>query len=87
MEFDDLMFLIQTGSAAAAAASGNPLLAASLDGAVRLVKIGHDAYVSGRDRGAWSDAQVEHFEKVVLPTMFTQSHWQNRPGDAPAPAA
>lgn len=75
MKFDDILFLISTGAAAAAAASGNPLLVAAAEAGLRLVKIGHDAYLSGRSRGEWTPEQEQHFDEVVLPQITAQPHW------------
>lgn len=80
-KFEDVMFLIETGTAAAsiATAASNPVIAASLDAANRLVKIGMDAYVSGRARGEWTEAQSKHFDEVVLPAVTSQAHWIQSP--------
>jgi len=76
-KFEDIVFLIETGTAAAsiATATSNPIISASLDGANRLIKIGMDAYESGRDRGEWTEAEGKHFDEVVLPTITSQAHW------------
>lgn len=79
MKFDDIVFLVQTGGSIAAAAGANPLLVASLDAGARLIKLGRDAYQSGRDRGEWTPEQVAHFDTVVLPAITSQPHWQNPP--------
>lgn len=79
MKFEDILFLISTGTAAVAAAGVNPLLVAGLSGAQRLIKIGHDAYVSGRERGEWTAEQEDKFDKEVLPTITSQPWWKNTP--------
>jgi hypothetical protein len=79
MKFDDIVFLIQTGGTMAAMATGNPMLAASVDAGTRLAQIAHDAYLSGRERGEWSPEQQNHFDNVVLPAITAQPHWQKRP--------
>jgi len=76
MKFDDIVFLIQTGGTMAAMATGNPLLAASVEAGIRLANIGHDAYLSGRERGEWSAEQRQHFDEVVLPSVANQPHWK-----------
>lgn len=76
MKFEDVLFLIQLGSSAASLATGNPLIAVNGEAATRLLKIGHDAYVSGRERGEWTAEQEKHFDEVVLPTITSQPHWQ-----------
>ena len=78
MKFEDILFLMQTGGTMAAMATGNPLLAASVDAGARLAQIGHDAYLSGRERGEWSPEQQRHFDEVVLPNITSQPHWQKR---------
>lgn len=77
MNFEDLLFVIKTGTAIAGAATGNPLLITSAEAGARLVKIGHDAYASGRARGEWTADQVTHFNDVVLPVITSQPHWKN----------
>ncbi len=62
----------------AAIASGNPLLAASVDAGARMLKLGHDAYISGRERGEWSPEQQKHFDEVVLPSITSQPHWKKK---------
>ena len=76
MKFDDILFLMETGGKMAALASSNPFLAASVNAGVRLAQIGHDAYVSGRERGEWSPEQQKHFDEVVLPNVTSQPHWK-----------
>jgi hypothetical protein len=86
MKFDDAMFVINLGVSALSAVSTNPVLAAGAAGAARLVKIGRDAFISGRDRGEWTPEQVEHFDKVVHPQIASQAHWMKQ-GDLPASAS
>lgn len=76
-KFEDVLFLIQTGLSAAqvVTTAANPLLAASLDGANRLIKIGMDAYESGRERGEWTEAEQAHFDTEVRPSVTRQAHW------------
>jgi hypothetical protein len=76
MKFEDILFLMETGGKMAAIASSNPLLAASVTAGVRMAQIGHDAYVSGRERGEWSPEQQKHFDEVVLPSITAQEHWK-----------
>jgi hypothetical protein len=80
-KFEDIVFLIETGTAAAsiATAASNPVIAASLDGANRLIRIGMDAYASGRDRGEWTPAEEKRFDEVVLPAVTSQPHWVKKP--------
>jgi hypothetical protein len=76
MKFDDLIFLVQTGAAIAAAAAGNPMLAASADAGNRLIKIARDAFVSGRERAEWTPEQEELFWHKILPEVTSRPHWQ-----------
>ena len=76
MKFDDIVYLFQIGSSAAAIAAGNPLAASLANGAARLLKIAHDAYVSGRERGEWTPDQQKHFDEVVLPQITSQTWWK-----------
>lgn len=78
MKYEDIIFLIQTGGTMAAMATGNPLLAASVEAGVRLANIGHDAYKSGLERGEWTQFQRDHFDKVLLPAMTEQPHWKKK---------
>jgi hypothetical protein len=81
MTFEDILFVISTGSSIAG--SLNPIAGLAADAAVRLIKIGHDAYVSGRERGEWTDEQADHFDNVVLPTITSQPWWKKTDDAAP----
>lgn len=78
MEFDDVIFLIQTGTGLAAIATGNPALAAFGELGARLLQSGKKAYDSGKARGEWTAAQEKEFDEVYLPKLMSQPHWQKR---------
>lgn len=79
MKFEDVLFVLETGVGIVAAASGNPLLIAAADAGGRLIKIGQDAYNSGRDRGEWTAEQANHFDTVVLPAITAKASWKKLP--------
>lgn len=76
MKFEDILFTIQTGAGLIALATGNPLLAAALDAGLRLVKLGRDAYESGRERGEWTEAEEKQFDEVVTAEIIRRPHWK-----------
>ncbi len=75
--FNDILAMIQFGGALAAIGTGNPAISAGVQLGTSMIKVAHDAYVSGRDRGEWTPDQEKHFDEVVLPQITSQAHWQS----------
>ena len=74
MKFDDILFVAQTG--ASIASSVNPVAGLAAEAGVRLMKLAHDAYVSGRERGEWTANEVKKFDEEILPMITSQPHWK-----------
>lgn len=85
MKFDEIMALFQIGATIAKENIPVPGLALGIDAATVLTKVAHDAFVSGRNRGEWTDAQCAKFDTEILPKLVVQDHWMKADPAAPPP--
>lgn len=76
MKYEDVVYLIQVGTALAGMATGNPAVAAFGELGARLLAAAKRAYVSGRSRGEWTAEQERDFDERILPQLLGQPHWR-----------
>jgi hypothetical protein len=76
MKFDAILDLIKVG--AALAGTVVPGIAAGVDAGTRVLQIAHDAYISGVNRGEWTEAERKQFDTEILPNLIVQDHWMKR---------